>query len=38
MLLLWDNRRVLHAATAGYDGHARLLYRTTIAGEPVIAA
>lgn len=38
MLLLWDNRRVLHAATAGYDGHARLLHRTTIAGEPVIAA
>ncbi len=38
MLLLWDNRRVLHAATGGYDGHARLLHRTTIAGEPVIAA
>jgi len=38
MLLLWDNRRVLHAATAGYDGHARLLHRTTIAGEPVIGA
>lgn len=37
-LLLWDNRRVIHAATGGYDGHARLLHRTTIAGEPVIAA
>jgi len=38
MLLLWDNRRVMHAATGGYDGHARLLHRTTISGEPVIAA
>ncbi len=37
MLLLWDNRRVIHAASGGYDGHARLLHRTTIAGEPVIA-
>jgi taurine dioxygenase len=31
MLLMWDNRSVLHAATGGYAGHARLLHRTTIA-------
>ena len=30
MLLLWDNRSVLHAATGGYDGFDRLLHRTTI--------
>lgn len=30
MLLMWDNRSVLHAATGGYEGHARLLHRTTI--------
>lgn len=31
MLLMWDNRSVLHAATGGYQGHARRLHRTTIA-------
>jgi len=31
MLLMWDNRSLLHAATGGYDGHDRLLHRTTIA-------
>lgn len=31
MLLMWDNRSLLHAATGGYDGHHRLLHRTTIA-------
>jgi len=30
MLVMWDNRSVLHKATGGYDDHARLLYRTTI--------
>lgn len=32
-LLLWDNRCVIHYADGGYDGHRRLLYRTTLAGE-----
>ena len=30
MLVMWDNRSVLHAATGGYEGHDRLLHRTTI--------
>ena len=30
MLIMWDNRSVLHAATGGYEGHARVLHRTTI--------
>ncbi len=30
MLVMWDNRSVLHKATGGYGGHERLLHRTTI--------
>jgi taurine dioxygenase len=30
MLTLWDNRCLIHAATGGYEGHARLLHRITI--------
>jgi taurine dioxygenase len=30
MLVMWDNRSLLHRATAGYDGQDRLLHRTTI--------
>lgn len=30
MLVMWDNRSVLHRATGGYDGQDRLLHRTTI--------
>ncbi len=29
-LVMWDNRSVLHMATGGYQGHDRLLHRTTI--------
>jgi taurine dioxygenase len=31
MLVVWDNRCVLHAATGGYQGHHRLLHRITVA-------
>ena len=30
MLVMWDNRSILHMATGGYAGHDRLLHRTTI--------
>jgi alpha-ketoglutarate-dependent taurine dioxygenase len=33
MLTIWDNRRATHNATGGYDGHLRLMHRTTVAGE-----
>jgi len=33
MLTMWDNRRLMHNATGGYDGHLRLMHRTTVAGE-----
>lgn len=32
MLVMWDNRAVLHCATGGYDGHLRLMHRIVIAG------
>lgn len=31
MLVMWDNRAVLHKASGGYEGYDRLLHRTTIA-------
>lgn len=34
MLVMWDNRALLHMATGGYQGHARLLHRTTIGEWP----
>ncbi len=33
MLIMWDNRTVIHMAEGGYDGYERLLHRITIAGE-----
>ncbi len=30
MLVMWDNRCVLHKATGGFEGYERLLHRTTI--------
>jgi len=33
MLLMWDNRCVNHLAEGGYDGHRRLMHRTTVKGE-----
>lgn len=35
-LLMWDNRVTLHFAEGGYDGHLRVMHRTTVAGEAVI--
>ncbi|MDA0978778.1 MAG: TauD/TfdA family dioxygenase [Proteobacteria bacterium] len=33
MLVMWDNRSVLHTATGGYEGYDRLLHRTTVSGR-----
>lgn len=33
MLTMWDNRSVQHCAQGGYDGHLRVLHRTTVAGD-----
>ena len=38
MLVMWDNRCVLHCATGGYEGHERLLHRTTIGYNPAVRA
>ena len=38
MLLMWDNRCAIHNAEGGYEGCARLMHRTTVAGErPVLS-
>ena len=36
MLVLWDNRCVIHAATGGYEGHRRLLHRITVADRTFV--
>jgi taurine dioxygenase len=33
MLVMWDNRSTMHFAQGGYDGHLRLLHRTTLSGD-----
>jgi taurine dioxygenase len=33
MLAMWDNRCAMHTAEGGYDGHLRVMRRTTVAGE-----
>lgn len=38
MLVMWDNRATLHLAINDYDGHRRLLYRTTLAGAKPVGA
>jgi taurine dioxygenase len=37
MLVMWDNRCLLHKATGGYEGHERLLHRITIGFNPQYA-
>jgi taurine dioxygenase len=32
-LLMWDNRCTIHFAEGGYDGHLRVMHRTTVAGD-----
>jgi len=34
MLVIWDNRSVLHKANGGYDGYDRELHRTTVRRDP----
>ncbi|UTW47266.1 TauD/TfdA family dioxygenase [Bacterioplanoides sp. SCSIO 12839] len=34
MLVMWDNRSVLHKATGGFEGHRRELHRSTISARP----
>ena len=36
MLVMWDNRSVLHKATGGYEGYRRELHRTTVADTPAL--
>jgi taurine dioxygenase len=38
MLIMWDNRSVLHSAQGGYDGHQRIMHRTVVTGEKPIPA
>jgi taurine dioxygenase len=38
MLVMWDNRCILHRATGGYEGHDRLLHRTTIGYNATVRA
>ena len=33
MLIIWDNRTVIHSAQGGYSGYRRIMHRTTVAGS-----
>jgi taurine dioxygenase len=35
---MWDNRCAIHLASGGYEGHRRLMYRSTLAGERPLRA
>lgn len=37
MLVLWDNRSLIHMATGGYQGHARRLLRTMIGSKSAVS-
>ncbi len=37
-LAIWDNRCTQHLAVNDYDGHRRLLHRTTVVGERPLTA
>lgn len=36
MLVMWDNRSLLHKANGGYDGYDRELHRITIGNDPAL--
>jgi taurine dioxygenase len=38
MLVIWDNRSTMHLAINDYDGHRRLLHRTTVKGAVPVGA
>lgn len=38
MLVMWDNRSTMHLAINDYDGHRRLLHRTTVKGAVPMGA
>ena len=38
MLVMWDNRSTMHLAINDYDGHRRLLHRTTVKGAVPVGA
>ena len=33
MLIMWDNRSVMHKVEGGFEGYQRLMHRITISGK-----